>query len=104
MQTTIKSVKTKLRIPRQLRESFAGQSTTGEGSYFPTKGAAIHLFDSELAPYGLRFNENDFVDYNGDDGRACPTICNEYDVVVGCAVLSWHRMPSGRYEFTGYIA
>jgi len=88
-----------------VREAFAGRSTGSDhGYYYSTKGHAINAFDAELQTYDLGLSRNDWVDYNGDNGRANHQVEDEFGKVVGCAVFSWYRMPSGRYEFIGYLA
>ncbi len=85
-----------------VREAFAGR--TSRNSYYETKGHAVSAFDAELAVYDLYLDRNNLSDFTGDAGRKNIDIFDEDDVCNGSAVLSWYRMPSGRYEFTGYIA
>jgi hypothetical protein len=95
---TIKTITRK----HPVREAFAGCSTTTD--YYATKGHAVNAFDAELQTYDLCFDRNDLTGFDGDTGRKSLAVVDECDHVVGYAVLSWYRMPSGRYEFTGYLA
>ena len=79
------------------------RSNNGRG-YYPTKGHAVNAYDARLQTYDLCLDRNDLDDFNGDEGRKTIAICDEFDHVVGYAYLSWYRMPSGCYEFVGYIA
>lgn len=96
-------------ITRATREAFAGCSTGSyrgltRSDYYETKSSAVCAFDDELARWGLRL---DFVDFAGDTGRQMIEVWTEGDAhgdCVGFAVISWYRMKSGRYEFTGYLA
>jgi hypothetical protein len=94
---------TKMTIARKIREAFAGCSTTGRNDYFVSKGHGVNYFDDVLRKFALAFDETEFADYSGDAGRVQRTIRDECLRPVGYAILSWYRMPSGRYEFTGYI-
>lgn len=91
-----------------VREAFAGCSS-GPVYYF-TKGHAINAFDAALNAHGYRFDYADTQDLHGNEGRrTCNIIADGWypdlsGEVVGCAILTWYRMPSGRYEFVGYIA
>jgi hypothetical protein len=49
-------------------------------------------------------DRNDLSDFHGDEGRKVIDVHHEWEGIVGRAVLSWYRMPSGNYEFVGYIA
>lgn len=91
-------------IPHKLLSDFAECSTGSNGRYYDTKGNAVNAFDTRLQTYGLCLSRTAFVDYNGDDGRAQHPVCDEFGHEVGCAVFTWHRMESGRYEFIGYLA
>ena len=86
-----------------IRGKFAGKSTTDAFSYYPTKGHAINTFDSVLQDYDLQLSRED-MDFYGDSGWKIIHVVNEYNMVVGYAHLSWYRMESGNYEFTGYIS
>jgi hypothetical protein len=96
-----------VRIPARhaVRNAFAGRSTNGKDvDYYATKGHAVNAFDAVLQDYDLHFDRADLPSFNGDEGWATLRICNEFDHGIGYARLSWYRMPSGRYEFTGYIS
>lgn len=95
-----------------VREHFAGCSTGSTCSgckrrapYYETKGSAVCAFDAALADHGYRFDSDDLASFPGDTGRRTLEV---YDDAtgrgVGYAVISWYRMDSGRYEFTGYLA
>lgn len=95
------------RVPARhpVREAFAGCSTNGKSvSYYETKGHAVCAFDEALAAYGLHFAPEDCNDLRDNEGWATLRVCNAADVRIGYARLSWYRMPSGRYEFTGYLS
>ena len=87
-----------------VREKFAACSTSGAAGYFLTKGHAVDCFDGVLRQYRLSFALYDCSEFVGNAGCANVDIINESDHVVGCARLTWYRMPSGRYEVIGYIA
>lgn len=97
-----------------VRQAFAACSTgapTGDWrgcvGYYKTKGHAVRAFDGALARYDLSLVTEDANDFNEDSGRATVGICGIYGNDVGrtaLAVLSWHRMSTGHYEFVGYIS
>ena len=89
-----------------VREAFASCSTNGSSvGYYETKGHARRAFDTVLNGYGLFFDEVDCYEWHGSNGRVNCYICDEIGHGrAGCAVISWYQMPSGRYEFTGYIS
>jgi len=100
-----------LRIPARhaVREAFADCSTGaptcgGRIGYYATKGHAVHAFEEALAGCGLQFGELSGTDFTGAEGWNTLLVCNSGNCHVGYARLSWHRMESGRYEFTGYIS
>jgi hypothetical protein len=77
--------------------------------YYNSKADAVCAFNAELARWGLQLDPYDLADFIGDTGRKTIEVCTigNYPidwVVKGDAVISWYRMPSGRYEFTGYLA
>lgn len=87
-----------------VRKAFAACSTNGSSvGYYETKGHGGSAFEAALHAYGYSFDEDDCYGWNGDDGRKNCDIRDVDGKVAGCAVISWYRMPSGRYEFTGYI-
>jgi len=70
--------------------------------YFDHKGAAVSAVDEVLAQHGWTC---DFCSFTGDNGRATVSVLEiESQIEVGQAVFAWYRMPSGRYEFTIYLA
>jgi hypothetical protein len=104
---TIKSIKAK----HPVREAFAGCSTGTDGTdYYDTKGHAVNAFDEVLQGFDLCFDRSDLMDFPGDSGSKTiyvQNVCDENDGCgdpVGWGVISWYRMDSGRYEFTGYLA
>ena len=97
-----------IRVKHPVREDFSECSSgNGPGSYYETKDDAIHAFESVLTEYGLCFDPTDIIAMLGDDGRTNIDIyTNELECAkcVGCALLMWHKMPSGKWEFIGYLA
>jgi len=92
------------KISRKCRNDFASRSSgSGDSSYYDTKGHGVDAFYEALQDYDFGFYLNDVIDFCGDAGRKVITITDEFGDESGCAVLSWYRLPSGRYEFTGYI-
>ena len=90
---------------KAMRNSFAEVSTSSPDGYYPTKGDAIQKFDRVLQHWGYMLSPNQMVDYSGNQGRAHIDIVDSItETVSGIALLTWYRMPSGRYEFIGYIA
>ena len=90
---------------KKLRNGFSEWSTGNDhGCYYSTKGHAVNAYDGFLQGYDLCLDRDNLIDFNGDSGRKTIEIHNEFKACVGIAVISWYRMPSGRYEFTGYIA
>jgi len=90
-------------LSRKIRNEFCDKST-GKGNVYETKGHAVYAFESVLIHYELHFDSNDFMDLRNDEGRMAIYIINNENKCVGCAVITWYRYPSGRYEFIGYIA
>lgn len=89
------------RLSRKIREAFSGRSSSAY--YYPTKGHAINSFDGILQGFDLCLDRENLIDFNGDEGRKAVDIHDEYGACVGHAVFTWYRLPSGRYEFIGYI-
>ncbi len=91
-----------------VREVFAARTTNGKDiGYYCCKGDAIRAFEDALTAFGYCFANDSCYGWAGDSGRQFCNICagsGEYGPVVGVALITWYRMPSGRYEFTGYIA
>jgi hypothetical protein len=96
-----------------VREEFSGCSSGGgPWTYYDSKGAALRAFDSALDGYGLCFDKDDNFDMPGDEGRINIDVYTGIDGYgeddsrgrfVGSALLTWYRMPSGNYEFIGYL-
>ena len=94
-----------MRIPRKARNAFCLRSTgQARGAYYPTKGHAVCAFDATLQEHGFYLHRSDCMDFSGDEGRKTLIVCDENGAEVGYAIITWYRMPSGRYEFVGYIA
>jgi hypothetical protein len=55
-----------------------------------------------LQAFDLWLDHDDLDDFHGDDGRKFIDVCDESGI-VGRALLTWYRMPSGHYEFNGYL-
>jgi hypothetical protein len=91
-----------LATDKAVRNRFCDCSS--RNSYYETRGHAISAFDSALNDFGYRLADEVGNGYAGNEGRAYCDVLDGNEVVVGCAVLVWYRMPSGRYEFTGYLA
>ena len=88
-----------------VRNAFAGCSSgNGYNTYYDSKGSAVSAFDAVLAVYGYHLDCNDLCAFYGNEGRRVIDVYNDCEKVVGCAVLTWFRMESGRYEFVGYLA
>ena len=105
--TTITQRKT-IKLGHPVREEFAGLSTgsecfAGRIGYYQTKGHAVCAFDDVLQGYDLYLDRDDQDDFHDNEGRKRIAVFEEYGEHVGYAVLSWHRMPSGYYEFVGYL-
>jgi hypothetical protein len=97
--------KSSVKLTRKIRNDFAVWSTGSEhGGYYPTKGHAVNTFDGALQDHGLCFDREQIYGFDGNDGRKNLDVVDEFGHFVGCALLSWYRMPSGRYEFIGYLA
>ena len=103
------------RIPARhpLRARFAAYSTgspdgtqggAGRVDYYDTKGAAVDAFSFALDAFSLHFDSQDCMYLPGNEGWKTLLILDANDNPVGDARLTWYRVPSGRYEFTGYIA
>lgn len=89
----------------RIRGDFAGQSTGSvHGDYYGTKSRAINAFSGVLQCYDLCLDRDDLSDFHGDEGRKAIAVHDEFKRLVGWAIISWYRMPSGNYEFTGYLA
>jgi len=95
------------RIPvnHPVRNDFCSRSTGADcGRYYPTKGHAVNAFDYELQTYNLCLDSDDLADFPYDEGRKNVDIHNENGDIVGRAIFTWYRMPTGRYEVIGYVA
>lgn len=101
MVETIETIK----VRHPVREAFSGRSTgNDQGCYYSSKGHAVNAFDAELQTFDLCLDRDDLMDFHGNEGRKVVEVHNEFDRCVGRAVFSWYRMPSGRWEFIGYLA
>jgi hypothetical protein len=103
------------RIPARhpVREAFAGRSTgckvgPERGSdrigYYETKGEGLEAFSDALHDHAFCFDQEVYSELDGNEGHKEMRVLDGNDNHVGYARISWHRMESGRYEFTGYIA
>jgi len=114
MTTAMITTKNTIRSGHAIRNDFSECSSgNGPWTYYDSKGAAIRAFEAVLDGYGLCFDPDDFFDMPNDDGRVTIDIytavatwgeSDEKGDRVGIAILMWHRMESGNYEFVGYIA
>jgi len=89
-----------IKADHPIREGFASCSS---GTFY-NKGIAVSPFEDVLEAYGLCFDYHETFGFPGPAGRLVVAIRDEFGVTVGYAMLSWCRMPSGCYEFTGYLA
>lgn len=88
-----------------VRDAFAAKSTGNKGAgYYKSKGHALSAFDEVLHDFSYRLDFECHVDMAGDEGRIRFNILDDSNNEVGTAVFTWYRMPSGNYEFIGYIA
>ena len=109
MTTAMITQRGTIKSSHPVREDFSGQSTgnmgfSGRTGYYSSKGQAVNAFDGALQGYDLCFNRDEIHDYYGDVGRTTVDVHDDCGNCVGFAILSWYRMPSGNYEFVGYIA
>ena len=97
--------KSAIKLTRKVRNDFAVWSTGSErGSYYETKGHAVNAFDGALQGHELCFDREAIYGFDNDEGRKNLDVVDEFGHYAGCALLTWYRMPSGRYEFVGYLA
>ena len=90
-------------IKATIKNEFSNRSTgNDQGYYYQTKGHAVNAFDNVLKNHGLHLDDTD-SDFEGDSGRKVVNIYSDTGL-AGCAAMTWYRMPSGNYEFIGYIA
>ena len=88
-----------------VREAFSSCSTGNDlGCYYETKGHAVMAFDAALRIHDYHLACDDTDDFIGDEGHKVVKVRNENGDTVGWANISWYRMPSGRYEFIGYLS
>ena len=92
-------------LTRKVRNGFADRSTGSfHGYYYSTKGHAVNAFDGYLQEFDVCLDRDDLLGFDGDEGRKTIAIVDEFNNEHGRAVFTWYRMPSGNYEFIGYIA
>ncbi len=108
MTTAMITQRGTIKSSHQVREDFSGQSTgnmgcAGRTGHYRTKSLAVNAFDGVLQGYDLCFSRDEIHDYYGNEGRTIVDVHDDCGNCVGYAVLSWHRMPSGNYEFIGYL-
>jgi hypothetical protein len=88
-----------------VRRAFSECSTGNDhGRYYKTKGHAVRAFNAILEGFDCCLDPNDLDDFHGDEGRKVVDVYDDYQCASAKAVISWYRMPSGRYEFVGYLA
>ena len=87
-----------------VRAAFSSCSSgNGYDRYYKTKGHALRAFDAALADFGYSLDAADNSAWSGDAGRTMVDIYTGQGEYAGRAVFNYFRMPSGRYEFVGYI-
>ena len=79
--------------------------------YYESVGHAYGAVDSRLLKYGYRIDPDDWCVRSNNANFSAPGGCRIVVEFVDCdgsqegyAVLSFHRMQSGRYELTAYLA
>jgi len=85
----------------------ARNEVAGLPNYHDSKGAAVQAVDAVLNGYGWRLDYTQTMDLHGDEGRREITIYDNVDEPteeIGCVILYWYTMQSGRIELTVYIA
>jgi hypothetical protein len=88
-----------------VREAFSGCSSgNGPGTYYETKGHALRAFDAALNDFGYHLDHADNAAWSGDEGRHEVDVYTGQGEAAGFAVIYYHRMVTGRWEFVGYIA
>ena len=93
------------KLSQRIRNDFSDCSTgNANGCYYSTKGHAVNAFDARLQTYDLCLDRDYLADWNGNEGRVNHPVCDEFGHEVGCAVFTYYRMESGRYEVIGYLA
>ena len=87
-----------------MREPFAACSSGGSAGWYATKGDAIAAFNAALLPFGFCLDYGDTMYLPGKDGRAMVAVVRDGESdPAGWALLTWYEMPSGRWEFVGYL-
>lgn len=93
-----------IRADHSICRAFFNCSTGNTGNtYYSSKGVAVSVFEDVLEAYGLCFDSSKTFDFPGPVGRLVIPVHDEFGVTVGNATISWYRVPSSRYEFTGYL-
>jgi hypothetical protein len=87
-----------------VRDKVASLSTTN--NYYNFKGDFIRAIDDVLEEFGWTTGDCDLY---GDNGRQTVNVVLKDErgnlvEEVGQVILSWYRMPSGRYEMTCYLS
>ena len=99
-----------MKLSKKLRNAYCDCSTGNkDGEYYFTKGHGVMAFAGVLDGYGLEFDWMALQQLPGDEGRKqvdvreCDEACEGTGRVVGSALITWYRMPSGRYEMISYL-
>ena len=100
-----------MKLSKSLRNAYCEKSTgSADGEYYFTKGHGVMAFAEVLDGFGLEFDWMALQDLPGDNGRKQVDVkeinhdTGENDgQVVGSALITWYRMPSGRYEMISYL-
>ena len=104
MTTATKMPKMTILRNDPVREAFSGRSTGNNGTgYYDTKGHALRAYNEALGEYGYHLDNADNAAWSSDEGRHEVDVYDMYGYLVGRAILYYYRMPSGRYEFVGYL-
>jgi hypothetical protein len=113
MATAMITQRGTIKARHAVREEFSGCSSCGgPHTYYDSKGAALRAFNSALEGYDLCFDVDDWLHCPCDEGRMTIAVHIRLDdqedsddkgACVGYALLTWYRLPNGRYEFIGYL-
>lgn len=88
-----------------VREAFSSCSSGNiPGPYYATKGHALRAFNAALVEHGYCLDAADCHAWSGDSGQIKVAVLTGQGEKAGSAVISYYKMPSGRYEFIGYLA
>lgn len=90
--------KSTIKLTRKIRNEFTGCSSS-----YITKGHAINAFDGVLQGYDLCLDRENLLGFDGYEGFKSIEVQDEFRHCAGVAYIIWYRIPSGRYEFIGYV-